>query len=95
VAEEMVYRVIKQPVLTICDPFSEEEPMDTRTLLIIASMSGLVLFSRHRARRRFNRSVDATITKTQYSTALKRVGIVRGLCIVLYLQRTDFHTVGR
>src|SRR5260370_30320193 len=30
------------------------------------------------------------LSRTQYSTALKRVGIESGLCIVLYLQRTDF-----
>lgn len=71
VAEDRVCRVIKQPVFTICDTFSEEEPMDARTLLLIVSISGLVLiigfvlFSRHRASRRFNRSVDATITKIQ------------------------------
>jgi DNA-binding MarR family transcriptional regulator len=29
-------------------------------------------------------------TLTEYSTALKRVGIESGLCIVLHLQRTDF-----
>ena len=63
--------VIKHPVFTICAPFSEEEPMDSRTLLISASIAGLVLIidfvlcSRHRASRRCNRSVDATITKIE------------------------------
>ncbi len=28
--------------------------------------------------------------ESPYSTALKRVGIESGLCIVLYLQQTDF-----
>lgn len=49
----------------------EIDKVHKRTLLIIASIAGLVLlidfvlFSRHRASRSCNRSVDATITKIQ------------------------------